>query len=1022
MSRPRANSSPRRARFEEDGAPAGIDHELMRAAFESQASVQAGLQQPNSHASAHEQQNSQPPPPQSSSPFMPGYSVCATNDAQRSQLSALAEAVSPLERSPDPASTSSATGAPQGKPSTPKRAGFAEVSKPSEDSDGDDDESGEEFIEPLRTLSTCKGRRGTSAFIPDLPSDGNEDYVRAPAPAPQKYAAAGHSTQQAARPQYDGRPPLALPRNGASGQQKPRPPPMNLPQRPAPTAHSPYVAQHGFTSRPVSGVYDANAQSQMPSFSGTLPWGGPQPLPSPGAQIQHYDPYSSPSMVQPFSPRVTSSGSIRSPALKPALVRRDQSVENFAIHDSGDPMERGAVRAVEPEATRRPYGITQALVGLYGAATASGDGTEGLGVRMPNVRRRSSASLGGDTLNGVEGTIKGKGTSSPGEPAEKEAELAYKAPSNVPSLARRRQSMAFTLGEDDVEMDPDDPRLTHVIRKSMQAKRQREAETDYRRASWSSEMGDPDVPVRRRQAPRRRSSMGAIKNFVSGRNSEDQDDKYTATRRKSFDRRKSTTTITANVAHVVFRQKFILKLAKALMLFGAPSHRIESQLNATANVLEVDAQFIHFPGIVIASFGDVDKHTSETHFVKSKSDLSLGALHDVHQIYRKVVHDDIGVQEGTEELNALLKAEACWGEWARIGFAAVRCWLMAPMSFGGSFIDAFAAAAFGAGLTFLQLRVTRKNAMYSNVFEISTAILISFIARGLSTTGIFCYQSIASSGLILVLPGYVILCGSLELASKNMIAGSVRMVYAIIYSLFLGFGIAIGSDFYFLLDPAARNSMYVPLEASVKVDGTFSLANATMPLWTGTFEFTNGTQRNALTTGSINCERLPDWPWYRQPISPWFNFIFVPLFSLLSCFNLLQPLRSWNLPVMVFIACVGWTANMTANRFVFNRSDVVSAIGSFIIGILGNVYSRIFRGTAFTATAVAVLFLVPSGMAMAGGLAMTYKGSDGDLYSNGLTIGLRMVSVAIGITVGLFGSALVVYSFGRRKGGALFAF
>ncbi|PWN44218.1 DUF1212-domain-containing protein [Ceraceosorus guamensis] len=410
------------------------------------------------------------------------------------------------------------------------------------------------------------------------------------------------------------------------------------------------------------------------------------------------------------------------------------------------------------------------------------------------------------------------------------------------------------------------------------------------------------------------------------------------------------------------------------MLFGAPSHRIESQLNATANVLEVDAQFIHFPGIVIASFGDVDKHTSETHFVKSKSDLSLGALHDVHQIYRKVVHDDIGVQEGTEELNALLKAEACWGEWARIGFAAVRCWLMAPMSFGGSFIDAFAAAAFGAGLTFLQLRVTRKNAMYSNVFEISTAILISFIARGLSTTGIFCYQSIASSGLILVLPGYVILCGSLELASKNMIAGSVRMVYAIIYSLFLGFGIAIGSDFYFLLDPAARNSI------------------------------------------------LPDWPWYRQPISPWFNFIFVPLFSLLSCFNLLQPLRSWNLPVMVFIACVGWTANMTANRFVFNRSDVVSAIGSFIIGILGNVYSRIFRGTAFTATAVAVLFLVPSGMAMAGGLAMTYKGSDGDLYSNGLTIGLRMVSVAIGITVGLFGSALVVYSFGRRKGGALFAF
>ncbi|PWN96370.1 DUF1212-domain-containing protein [Tilletiopsis washingtonensis] len=524
--------------------------------------------------------------------------------------------------------------------------------------------------------------------------------------------------------------------------------------------------------------------------------------------------------------------------------------------------------------------------------------------------------------------------------------------------------MAWTLGEDETELDPDDPRLTGKIRKSMQLKR--EAQYTHRRSSC-------------------------------------------------------TTTITANTAHVMHRQKFILKLAKALMLFGAPSHRIESQLNATANVLEVDAQFIHFPGLVIASFGDVDKHTSETHFVKSKSDLALGPLHDVHIVYRRVVHDEIGVEEGTEELNRLLRAEACWSEWSRIGFAAIRCWLMAPMSFGGSFIDAFVAAAFGAMLTFLQLRVTRKNAMYSNVFEISTAIMISFVARGLSTTGLFCYQSIASSGLILVLPGYIILCGSLELASKNMIAGSVRMVYAIIYSLFLGFGIAIGSDVWFLLDPASRQSMYVPLESSTKVDGSFILANQTLPLWTGSFTFTNGTS-NALNAGTINCERLPEWPWYRQPVSPWFNFLFVPTFSLLSCFNLLQPMRSWDLPVMVFIACAGWTANMAANHFVFNRSDVVSAIGSFVIGILGNVYSRVFRGTAFTATAVAVLFLVPSGMAMAGGLAMTYKGSDGDLYSNGLSFALRMVQVAIGITVGLFMSALVVYSVGRKKGGALFAF
>jgi len=37
------------------------------------------------------------------------------------------------------------------------------------------------------------------------------------------------------------------------------------------------------------------------------------------------------------------------------------------------------------------------------------------------------------------------------------------------------------------------------------------------------------------------------------------------------------------------RRKFILKLAKALLAFGAPSHRIESQLLAASNILDAQA-------------------------------------------------------------------------------------------------------------------------------------------------------------------------------------------------------------------------------------------------------------------------------------------------------------------------------------------------------------------------------------------------------------------------------------------------
>lgn len=49
---------------------------------------------------------------------------------------------------------------------------------------------------------------------------------------------------------------------------------------------------------------------------------------------------------------------------------------------------------------------------------------------------------------------------------------------------------------------------------------------------------------------------------------------------------------------IINRRKFIIKLARALMTFSAPSHRIEMQLSSAARVLELEAEFVHLPSIV----------------------------------------------------------------------------------------------------------------------------------------------------------------------------------------------------------------------------------------------------------------------------------------------------------------------------------------------------------------------------------------------------------------------------------------
>ncbi|PVF96461.1 DUF1212-domain-containing protein [Serendipita vermifera] len=484
--------------------------------------------------------------------------------------------------------------------------------------------------------------------------------------------------------------------------------------------------------------------------------------------------------------------------------------------------------------------------------------------------------------------------------------------------------------------------------------------------------------------------------------------------------------ITYHIATLVQRQTFILRLAKALMMFGAPSHRIESQLEATATVLEVNAQFIHLPSVIIASFGDPETQTTDTHFVKANGRLALGKLHNVHQVYRQVVHDEISAEEGTVILIKLMKERPLYPLPIRCLIAFCCCALICPLAFGGSFLDMWVAGAGGAILCFLQLHAANKSAMYANVFEISVAILISFIARALSSIPgkLFCYEAISSSGVVLILPGYLILCSALELASKNIVNGSVRMIYAIIYSLFLGFGLTIGSDLYYIMDrQAQRNRVQEATRniSTVTIHGTFTSENSTViPSFNGSFTFSNG--NNTVDNTVLGCYRDASWPWYQQDFPLWSWFLLVPAFSLFSSSWNLQPLKSKQLPAMIVISCCAFAANTAANRYILNRSDVVSAIGAFVVGILGNAYSRIFRGTAFQSMVIGVLFLVPSGIAAAGGLSENYRGQDGDQYTTGLAIGLRMVQVAIGITVGLFGSGLVVYSFGSRKQGGLFAF
>ncbi|SCZ87816.1 BZ3500_MvSof-1268-A1-R1_Chr2-3g05284 [Microbotryum saponariae] len=459
-------------------------------------------------------------------------------------------------------------------------------------------------------------------------------------------------------------------------------------------------------------------------------------------------------------------------------------------------------------------------------------------------------------------------------------------------------------------------------------------------------------------------------------------------RRKLREKRKQQEVfITQHVAAILERQQFILKLARAFMMFGAPSHRLEAQLQATARVLEINCQVIYIPAVMLVSFGDSATHTSEVRFVRQSSGLDLGKLKTAYMIYYDTIYDKISVTDASKQLDDLMLAGPQYKLWQNMLIGGLASAFIQPSAFYGSFIDCLISIPLGALLVLVQVLVSR-NDLYSSLFEIVIACINAFLAAALASTNQFCFAAVASGSVVLILPGYIVLCGSLELANRSIISGSVRLVYSILYSLFLGFGLSMGSEVY---------------QRITKL----SIAGATDYQCTAL-------RRNA--------------PWWRATISPYWFFFTIPCFLLLLALRNGQPLFRKESFIMVLFGSTGFVANYFSGKAFTGRSDVVSAIGSFAVGFLGNLYGKVSRGSPFVVMVPGILLQLPSGLSNGGLLEFAADSTSNNTftsstsYASGFSVASSLIEVAIGLTVGLFLSAAVVLGKGSRRGRSLHTF
>ena len=94
--------------------------------------------------------------------------------------------------------------------------------------------------------------------------------------------------------------------------------------------------------------------------------------------------------------------------------------------------------------------------------------------------------------------------------------------------------------------------------------------------------------------------------------------------------------ITRHVAEIIQRQEFVCKLARAMMMFGGPSHRLQAQIQATARVLEIELSCMYLPDMMLISFDDSTTGTSNIKLIRQGGAFDISKLQAAYKLYWKV--------------------------------------------------------------------------------------------------------------------------------------------------------------------------------------------------------------------------------------------------------------------------------------------------------------------------------------------------------------------------------------------------
>ncbi|WP_432468255.1 threonine/serine ThrE exporter family protein [Agarivorans sp. Z349TD_8] len=245
------------------------------------------------------------------------------------------------------------------------------------------------------------------------------------------------------------------------------------------------------------------------------------------------------------------------------------------------------------------------------------------------------------------------------------------------------------------------------------------------------------------------------------------------------------------------KRNFIIKLGKALHKYGTPAFRLESHLRNVAETLGLDGYFLVTPTSLTFVLWAPDDTQEYNYVMRVKpGEIDLGMLARTNQLVEKVSNQQITLGEAMDSLNKWAQFPEPYPPMIMLGAYAIT---------GGGFAMLMAAdwltilcASLLSIVCYYLARQAERSDDFSEALEPVAALVCSFVAVSL---GQFLPELdigiVILSSIIILIPGLSLTLGLTELAARELMSGTARVMDGsmVLFKLYFGavLGMAIGS-------------------------------------------------------------------------------------------------------------------------------------------------------------------------------------------------------------------------------------